>query len=79
MVQAYILVQTDAGRAALVAATVAEIAGIASSEEVSGAYDVIVRVDASDAAHLNDDVVPRIQRVDGITRILTCPVVTATR
>ena len=75
VVQAYILIQTEVGRAALAAATIAEIAGVASSEEVSGPYDVIVRVDASDATHLTENVVPQIQKVDGITRTLTCPVV----
>ncbi len=75
MVQAYILIQTEVGRAALAAATIAEISGVATSEEVSGPYDVIVRVDAADAAHLTENVVPQIQKVDGITRTLTCPVV----
>ncbi|MCG7633649.1 MULTISPECIES: Lrp/AsnC ligand binding domain-containing protein [Gordonia] len=79
VVQAYILIQTEVGRAALAAATIAEIAGVASSEEVSGPYDVIVRVDAADATHLTENVVPQIQKVDGITRTLTCPVVTKTR
>ena len=79
MVHAYILIQTEVGRAALAAATIAEIAGVASSEEVSGPYDVIVRVDASDATHLTENVVPQIQKVDGITRTLTCPVVPTTR
>ncbi|GAA1481000.1 Lrp/AsnC ligand binding domain-containing protein [Gordonia sinesedis] len=75
VVQAFILIQTEVGRAALVAATIAEIPGVASAEEVSGPYDVIVRVDAADATQLNRDVVPTIQQVDGITRTLTCPVV----
>ncbi|MAU84209.1 Lrp/AsnC ligand binding domain-containing protein [Gordonia sp. Z-3] len=75
VVQAYILIQTEVGRAALAAATIAEISGVATSEEVSGPYDVIVRVDAADAAHLTENVVPQIQKVDGITRTLTCPVV----
>ncbi|GAB2645956.1 Lrp/AsnC ligand binding domain-containing protein [Gordonia jinhuaensis] len=79
VVQAYILIQTEVGRAALAAATISEITGVASSEEVSGPYDVIVRVDATDAAHLTDHVVPQIQKVDGITRTLTCPVVSTTR
>ncbi len=80
MVQAYILIQTEVGRAALAAATIAEISGgVASSEEVSGPYDVIVRVDAADATHLTENVVPQIQKVDGITRTLTCPVVSHTR
>ncbi|SIS07616.1 transcriptional regulator, AsnC family [Williamsia sterculiae] len=79
MVQAFILIQTEVGRAALAAATIAEITGVASSEEVSGPYDVIVRVDAADAGQLTEHVVPQIQKVDGITRTLTCPVVSATR
>ncbi|ORM29140.1 AsnC family transcriptional regulator [Williamsia sp. 1135] len=76
VVQAYILIQTEVGKAAVAAATIAGIDGVASSEEVSGPYDVIVRVDATDAAHLTEQVVPQIQNVDGITRTLTCPVVT---
>ncbi|PXW32507.1 UNVERIFIED_CONTAM: AsnC-like helix-turn-helix protein [Williamsia faeni] len=76
VVQAYILIQTEVGKAAVAAATISEIAGVASSEEVSGPYDVIVRVDATNASHLTEDVVPKIQQVDGITRTLTCPVVT---
>jgi len=79
VVQAYILIQTEVGRAALAAATIAEIAGVVSSEEVSEPYDVIVRVDAYDATHLTENVVPQIQKVDGITRTLTCPVVPTTR
>ena len=75
MVQAYILIQTEVGRAALAAASIAEISGVSSSEEVSVPYDVIVRVETTDAARLTDDIVPQIQKVDGITRTLTCPVV----
>jgi len=76
VVQAYILIQTEVGKAAVAAAAISDIAGVASSEEVSGPYDVIVRVDAANAAHLTEEVVPKIQQVDGITRTLTCPVVT---
>ena len=75
MVQAYILIQTEVGRAALAAAAITQISGVSSSEEVSGPYDVIVRVETTDAARLTDDIVPQIQKVDGITRTLTCPVV----
>ncbi|GGF28006.1 AsnC family transcriptional regulator [Williamsia phyllosphaerae] len=79
VVQAYILIQTEVGRAAQAAAAIAEIPGVASSEEVSGPYDVIVRVSVDDAHHLTATVVPRIQEVVGITRTLTCPVVTDVR
>lgn len=75
MVQAYILIQTEVGKAAAVAAAIAELAGVASAEDVTGPYDVIVRAEAHSVDELGKLVVASIQGVDGITRTLTCPVV----
>ncbi|MEO6713516.1 MAG: Lrp/AsnC ligand binding domain-containing protein [Mycobacteriales bacterium] len=75
MVQAYILIQTEVGKAASVAKAIQEIAGVAQAEDVTGPYDVIVRAEAEDVDELGKLVVARIQSVDGITRTLTCPVV----
>ncbi|HET8642882.1 MAG TPA: Lrp/AsnC ligand binding domain-containing protein [Pseudonocardiaceae bacterium] len=75
MVQAYILIQTEVGKAAAVAAEIATIAGVASAEDVTGPYDVIVRAEAETVDELGQLVVAKIQGVDGITRTLTCPVV----
>ena len=75
MVQAYILIQTEVGKAAAVAATIAGLAGVASAEDVTGPYDVIVRAEAKNVDELGKLVVASIQGVDGITRTLTCPVV----
>lgn len=75
MVQAYILIQTEVGKAALVAAAIAELAGVSSAEDVTGPYDVIVRAEAKNVDELGKLVVASIQGVDGITRTLTCPVV----
>ncbi|MDQ4012051.1 MAG: Lrp/AsnC ligand binding domain-containing protein [Actinomycetota bacterium] len=75
MVQAYILIQTEVGKAAAVAAAVASLPGVASAEDVTGPYDVIVRAEAADVDQLGQLVVARVQNVDGITRTLTCPVV----
>jgi DNA-binding Lrp family transcriptional regulator len=75
MVQAYILVQTEVGKAAEVAAEIAEIAGVISAEDVTGPYDVIVRAEAGDVDQLGQLVVAKVQGVGGITRTLTCPVV----
>ncbi len=46
MVHAYILIQTEVGKAAQVAATISEIDGVAKAEDVTGPYDVIVRAEA---------------------------------
>ena len=75
MVQAYILVQTEVGKAAAVAAEIADITGVISAEDVTGPYDVIVRAEAEDVDRLGQLVVARVQGVGGITRTLTCPVV----
>jgi len=75
MVQAYILVQTEVGKAAAVAAEINQIPGVASAEDVTGPYDVIVRAEAETVDELGQLVVARVQKVTGITRTLTCPVV----
>ena len=75
MVHAYILVQTEVGKAAEVATEIAEIKGVTQAEDVTGPYDVIVRIEAPSLDDLGKLVVSQIQAVDGITRTFTCPVV----
>jgi len=75
VVQAYILVQTEMGKASAVADVIAKIAGVIQAEDVTGPYDVIARAQASSVDELGRLVVAEIQRVPGITRTLTCPVV----
>jgi DNA-binding Lrp family transcriptional regulator len=75
VVQAYILIQTEVGKAAAVATAIAEIPGVTQAEDVTGPYDVIVRAEANNVDELGKLVVARIQAVAGITRTLTCPVV----
>jgi DNA-binding Lrp family transcriptional regulator len=75
VVQAYILIQTEVGKAAQVASEVRQISGVADAEDVTGPYDVIVRAEANNVDEPGKLVVARVQGVDGITRTLTCPVV----
>ncbi len=75
VVQAYILIQTDVGKAAEVAETVAQLKGVTLAEDVTGPYDVIVRAEASNVDELGKLVVAKVQVLEGITRTLTCPVV----
>jgi len=74
-VSAYILIQTEVGKAAAVAAQIQGLTGVASAEDVTGPYDVIVRAEAADVDELGKLVVANVQSVEGITRTLTCPVV----
>ncbi|AMW13086.1 Lrp/AsnC family transcriptional regulator [Streptomyces luteogriseus] len=75
MVQAYILIQTEVGKASVVAETISKIPGVIQAEDVTGPYDVIVRAQADTVDDLGRMVVAKVQQVDGITRTLTCPVV----
>ena len=74
-VSAYILIQTEVGKAAQVAVEVDAISGITSAEGVTGSYDVIARAEADSVDDLGKMVVSRVQLVEGITRTVTCPVV----
>ena len=74
-VSAYVLIQTEVGKAASVAEQVGAIDGVVSAEDVTGPYDVIVRAEAASMDDLGKMVVSRVQLIDGITRTLTCPVV----
>ncbi len=75
VVQAYILIQTEVGKAADVAREIADVKGVTLAEDVTGPYDVIVRAEARSVDELGALVVARVQRIGGITRTLTCPVV----
>ncbi|GAA3745331.1 Lrp/AsnC family transcriptional regulator [Salinactinospora qingdaonensis] len=75
MVQAYILVQTEFGQVTDIAQRISEIDGVVRAEDVTGPYDVVVRAEAEDIDALGRLVVAPIQRLDGIARTLTCPIV----
>jgi DNA-binding Lrp family transcriptional regulator len=74
-VTAYVLIQTEVGKAASVARAVASLEGVVSAEDVTGPYDVIVRAEAPSVDDLGRLVVSQIQLIEGITRTVTCPVV----
>jgi DNA-binding Lrp family transcriptional regulator len=75
VVTAYILIQTEVGKAAQVATDIIDITGVQQAQAVTGPFDVIVRAEARNLDELGKLVVARVQAVDGITRTLTCPVV----
>jgi DNA-binding Lrp family transcriptional regulator len=74
VVEAFMLIQTEVGRAEVVAKQIAALPGVLSSEYVTGPYDVVVRVSAATLTELQADVASDVQAIDGITRTLTCPI-----
>jgi DNA-binding Lrp family transcriptional regulator len=74
-VEAYILIHAQVGRGPAVTKEVSAIKGIIHVDEVTGPYDVIVHAEARSLDELVKQVVARVQRVEGVERTLTCPVV----
>ncbi|MBI2705448.1 MAG: Lrp/AsnC ligand binding domain-containing protein [Actinobacteria bacterium] len=74
-VSAYVLIQTEVGKAAQVATEMRAIDGVTSADDVTGPYDVIAIAQADTMDDLGKMVVSRVQMIDGITRTTTCPVV----
>ncbi len=68
------LIQTEVGRAEVVAKQVAALPGVLSSEYVTGPYDVVARIGSVSLTDLQDNIVTSVQAVEGITRTLTCPI-----
>ena len=75
MVQAYILIQTEVGRARDVAGQITDLAGVVRVDAVTGPYDVVVLTEANTVDELGKLIVSKVQMVPGITRTLTCSVV----
>jgi DNA-binding Lrp family transcriptional regulator len=74
-VTAYVLIQTEVGKAVSVAEQARTISGVLAADDVTGPYDVIVKTEADSLDDLGKMVVSQIQAVEGITRTFTCPVV----
>jgi len=75
MVIAYILVQTEVGKAGQVTEMIKGIDGVSQVDGVTGPYDVIARAESADLDELAKKVVMPMQDLEGITRTLTCPVI----
>jgi DNA-binding Lrp family transcriptional regulator len=75
VIAAYILIQTEAGQAAMVAAALRELSGVSETAILAGPYDVIARAQAPDIDELAKLVTSQVQALDGVSRTMSCPVV----
>jgi DNA-binding Lrp family transcriptional regulator len=74
MVSAYVLIQTEVGKAGQVTEQVRSIDGIVAVDPVTGPYDIVARAEAPDLDLLAKGTVMPMQEIEGITRTLTCPI-----
>jgi DNA-binding Lrp family transcriptional regulator len=75
-VYAYILIQTAVGKQGDVSTEIGRLDGVISADPVTGPYDVVVRAESGSLDEMGRGVLSRIEAIEGITRTLTCPVVT---
>jgi DNA-binding Lrp family transcriptional regulator len=75
VVQAYILIQTEVGKARDVAMAIQGLGGVVRVDAVTGPYDVVVLTEARSIDELGHLIVSKVQLVPGITRTVTCSVV----
>ena len=74
VIAAYILIQAEAGQAAIVAAALRDVPGVSEAASLAGPYDVIARAQAQDLDQLARLVTSRVQALDGVRQTMTCPV-----
>ena len=75
VIAAYILIQTEAGQAATVAAALRDLPGVSETASLAGPYDVIARAQARNIDELAKLVTSQVQALDGVSRTMSCPVV----
>lgn len=77
--RAYILIESEVGRASEVAKGTQELkfdkAKIVSVDAVTGPFDVIVQLEAEDLDDIGRTITEGIQKVGGVGRTTTCLVV----
>lgn len=70
--RAFILVETQVGKAPQVVHELRSMAGISSADVVTGSFDVIILVEAPDMSAMAELVTGRVQSIRGVMRTITC-------
>ncbi len=71
MVESYVLIETEVGRAGKVAREASRFGIVKCADAVTGPYDVVIRAQAEDLEQINS-LVDGLQTIEGVTRTMTC-------
>ena len=74
-VGAYVLVNTNAGKANAALAAVKRIKGVKQAHLVTGLHDLVAYLEAPTLKELGSAVVSKLQRATGVNKTVTCIVV----
>lgn len=75
MAEAFVLINVSAGKVVDVLTAITDLAEVSEALVVSGPYDLIARIKASDFNAIATLVLDQIQAVDGVIATITCNVV----
>ena len=70
--KAYILIETTVGKSRDVAGELKSLSGVATVDAVTGPYDIITVVEATDLNAVGDLVTKQIHTINGIVRTVPC-------
>ena len=70
--RAFILIETAVGKTREVSNTLRDLGGMQSVDVVTGPYDVIAVIDATDINTMGSLVTERIHTIGGVVRTVTC-------
>ena len=70
--KAYVLIETSVGKTKDVSAALSALPSITGVDAVTGPYDIIAMVDATDLTAIGDLVTSKIHTINGIVRTVTC-------
>ena len=70
--RAFILIETQVGRARQVATALRALSGVRSADVVTGNFDIIAVIEAPDMSGVADLVTGRMQSIPGVMRTITC-------
>ncbi len=72
MVTAYVLISAEPGKATDLVKGIQKISGVKDVHAVTGPYDAIAYIEAPNFSAIGDLIVAKIQKVEGVSRTLTC-------
>ena len=70
--RAYILIETQVGKSRDVIAELRALSNVSSVDIITGEFDMIALVEASDMVAMADLVTGLVQSTPGVTRTITC-------
>ena len=70
--KAFVLIETEVGKTSKAVITLKQTEGVKTADAVTGPYDVIAVVEGERLDEIGNIVTGKIQRVPGVSRIITC-------